>query len=79
MRCSECSHMSEYAALLALLFLALYSPQRITQNLPRSQIDSSKTAPILPHQHIQGQTRSVQGTQLGVDQIQRGAQQNSFF
>ena len=33
MRCSKCSHMSEYAALSALLFLALYSPQRITQNL----------------------------------------------
>ena len=33
MRCSKCSHMSEYAALSALLFLALYSPQRFTQSL----------------------------------------------
>ena len=36
MRCSECSHMFEYAALLALLLLALYSPQRITQSLPKT-------------------------------------------
>ena len=27
--------MSEYAALSALLLLALYSPQRITQSLPK--------------------------------------------
>ena len=40
MRCSECSHMSEYAALPVLLFLALYSPQRITQNLPKTQISA---------------------------------------
>ena len=33
MRCSKCSHISEYAALSALLLLALYSPQRITQSL----------------------------------------------
>ena len=31
MRCSKCSHISEYAALSALLFLAFYSPQRVTQ------------------------------------------------
>ena len=37
MRCSKCSHMSEYAALSALLFLALYSPQRIIQSLLKSQ------------------------------------------
>ena len=35
MRCSKSSHMSEYAAVSALLFLALYSTQRITQNLLR--------------------------------------------
>ena len=34
MRCSKCSHMSEYAALSALLCLALYSTQRFTQSLP---------------------------------------------
>ena len=33
MRCSKCSHIFEYAALSALLLLALYSPQRITQSL----------------------------------------------
>ena len=33
MRCSEYSHMSEYAAFPALLFLALHPPQRITQSL----------------------------------------------
>ena len=29
-RCSQCSHMSEYAALAVLLFLALHPPQRVT-------------------------------------------------
>ena len=33
MRCSKCSHILKYAALSALLLLALYSPQRITQSL----------------------------------------------
>ena len=33
MRCSKSSHMSEYAAVSALLFLALYSTQRFTQSL----------------------------------------------
>ena len=36
MRCSERLHMSEYAARRMLLFLALYSPQRITQSLPET-------------------------------------------
>ena len=30
-RCSEYSHMSEYAAFLALLFLAFHPPQRAGQ------------------------------------------------
>ena len=34
MRCSECSHMSEYAVLPVLLLLALHPPQRITQGFP---------------------------------------------
>ena len=38
MRCSKSSHMSEYAAVSALLFLALYSTQRITQKLPNLNI-----------------------------------------
>ena len=31
MRCSQCSHIFEYAALAVLLLLALHPPQRVTQ------------------------------------------------
>ena len=52
MRCSKCSHISEYAALSALLLLALYSPQRITQSLLNSLSQTNSTVISLAYSYV---------------------------
>ena len=49
MRCSECSHMFEYAVLPVLLLLALHSPQRVTQSHLKSHLQQ--------HRHLRANAR----------------------